>query len=53
MKYPELKGVCKTCLGCNKLENPYFTGEKECKYSRQPIQEIKTILGIQEMIKDE
>ena len=26
MKYPELTGICKECLGCNKLENPLFTG---------------------------
>lgn len=29
----ELTGVCKECLGCNKLENPLFTGVKECEYS--------------------
>ena len=51
MKYPELKGICKTCLGCNRLENPYFTGTNECKYARQPIQEIKQILGIGEQLK--
>lgn len=33
MKYPELTGVCKECLGCNKLENPLFTGVKECEYA--------------------
>lgn len=53
MKYPPLTGLCKNCLGCNKLENPLFTGVNECKYARQPIQEIKEILGIQEMIKDD
>ena len=52
MKYPELKGKCKTCLGCNRLEDPYFTGTNECEYARQPIQEIKQILGVQERIYD-
>lgn len=51
MKYPPLTGLCKNCLGCNKLENPLFTGVNECKYARQPIQEIKEILGIQMEIK--
>lgn len=53
MKYPQLTGKCKTCLGCNQLENPLFTGVNECKYAREPIQEIKQILGIQEMIKND
>lgn len=36
-EYPELKEPCKTlieigkCLGCNKLELKYFTGDKNCK----------------------
>ena len=29
----ELIGVCKECLGCNKLKNPLFTGVKECEYA--------------------
>lgn len=24
MKYPELTGVCKECLGCNLLEIPFL-----------------------------
>lgn len=28
----ELIGVCKDCLGCNKLENPNFTGVDKCEY---------------------
>lgn len=32
-KYPELKGLCKNCLGCNKLELPSFTGVYKCKYA--------------------
>lgn len=30
-KYPELKGKCKTCLGCNQQELKSFTGKYECK----------------------
>lgn len=30
MKYPELKGLCKTCIGCNLLENPFSAGKTEC-----------------------
>lgn len=52
MKFPLLTGKCKTCLGCSRLENPLFTGVEECKYARQPIQEIKQILGIQEKIEN-
>lgn len=29
--YPELKGKCKTCLGCNQLELKEFRGVYECK----------------------
>ena len=28
----KLTGVCLNCLGCNKLENPYFTGVEKCEY---------------------
>lgn len=31
IKYPELKGKCKTCIGCNQLELKSFTGKYECK----------------------
>jgi hypothetical protein len=41
MKYKELKGICKNCLGCLRLENPYFTGVTECKYYTQPKQILK------------
>lgn len=30
-RYPELKGKCKTCLGCNQLELKSFSGVYECK----------------------
>ena len=53
MKFPPLTGKCINCLGCSRLENLLFTGVEECKYAREPIQEIKQILGVQEMIKDD
>ncbi len=49
MKYPQLTGKCKECLGCSRLENPLFTGVTQCKYSAQPITEIKTILEGEQM----
>lgn len=33
MKYKELKGLCKDCLGCNKLEDPNFLGVYQCEYA--------------------
>ena len=30
-KYPELKGKCKICLGCNKLEEIDFAGYYRCE----------------------
>lgn len=34
-----LQGLCKECLGCNKLENPLFTGVDKCSYcSKEQIQ---------------
>ena len=42
----ELIGVCKECLGCNKLENPLFTGVKECAYATvQQIQIEQMMIG--------
>ena len=31
MKYKELKGLCKTCLGCNRLEIENYIGTAQCK----------------------
>lgn len=37
----ELKNPCKIlisgnkCLGCNKLEDPLFEGDKECIYAKE------------------
>ncbi len=43
------------CLGCTALENPYFMGNQNCEYSKQPtakesINKIHEILGIQEKL---
>lgn len=53
---PEVK--CKTCYGCNRLEDKNFVGVVECKnYVRATptvednINKIKEILGVQEEIQ--
>ena len=53
MKYPELTGICKECLGCNKLDNPLFKGVEKCEYcSTEQIQiEQMMIGGIQDADK--
>ncbi len=51
MKYPELEEPCKSCLGCTRLEDINFTGDKNCKYKEDPIKKINDILGIQEKFK--
>lgn len=50
MKYRELTGKCKECLGCNKLENPFFTGVKECEFATVKQMEIEQMMigGIQD-----
>ncbi len=36
MKYPLLKSPCKECeLKCFRVENPNFTGDKNCKYAEK------------------
>ena len=61
-KFEELKEPCKTliekgiCLGCSALENPYFVGNKDCRYSKthtaqESIEQIKENLEIQEKLK--
>lgn len=34
-KYPELKGVCKYCTGCNQLQNIDFKGVYRCENFRK------------------
>ena len=31
--YKELKGVCRQCLGCNRLELEDFEGLEQCEYA--------------------
>ena len=39
MKYPPLKSPCKECeLKCFRLENPNFTGDKNCKYAEKEVE---------------
>ena len=52
--YRKLIEPCKSCLGCMRLEDPNFIGDKDCKYQptvEDKINEINKIFGIQEMIK--
>ena len=35
MKYPKLIGVCKDCLGCQRLENEKFVGVYKCKWNEK------------------
>ena len=52
MKYPPLEGLCKECIyKCFRVEDPKFKGLKECKYIKDPREQIKEILGVQERIK--
>lgn len=52
MKYPKLEEPCKSCIGkCGRVEEPTFVKDENCKYRRNPIEEIKEILGVQERIK--
>ena len=33
MNYKRIKGLCKNCLGCNKLEDTDFEGVYRCEYA--------------------
>ena len=50
--YKELKGLCKYCLGCNRLENKWFEGVKECKHMKSPQETIKEILGVKDGVQE-
>jgi len=50
MKYPKLEEPCKSCLGCQRLEDVNFKGDKNCEYAKTSIKQINEILGIQERI---
>ena len=50
MKYPSLTGLCKNCLGCQRLEDPNFSGVYKCRYAEKP-EKIKEMSGTQERMK--
>lgn len=35
MSYKELQGVCKKCLGCQRLEDENFKGIWRCEYYKE------------------
>ena len=50
MKYKLLQEPCKSCLGCIRLEDPNFEGDKNCKWqpkAEDSIEQIKIILGVE------
>lgn len=51
IKYPELKGICKNCIGCNRLEIPEFSGIYRCNYATDKQLSINDIR--KELKKDE
>lgn len=52
-KYRELKGLCKCCLGCNRLENKWFEGFEKCKHMKSPQETVKEILGVKDGVQEE
>ena len=48
----KLKGRCKFCLGCIRLEDENFEGTDDCIYCETPIEYIHRILGMENK-KDE
>ena len=44
----KLKGKCKYCLGCARLEDENFEGTNDCIYAETPIEYIHRILGIED-----
>lgn len=47
----ELKGKCKKCLGCNRLEDPEFIGVYGCEYATSKQLTLEEIQ--EELSKDE
>ena len=41
--YPELKGICKNCLGCMRLESEQFKGIWRCDYYKEETNEYKNM----------
>ena len=48
MSYKKLKGKCKYCLGCVRLEDEKFEGTDNCSLAESPIDYIHRILGMSE-----
>ena len=50
--YKPLEEPCKSCLGCMRLEDPNFTGDKNCRWQESKkkaedyIKQIKLNLGV-------
>lgn len=42
----KIKGKCRTCLGCNKLDEQGFRGTNECKYFIDGTDKKKIIIWI-------
>lgn len=40
VKYPPLTGVCRTCAGCNRLEDINFKGKDKCEHHLRLISPI-------------
>ena len=38
MKCKPLIEPCKSCLGCQRLENPNFISDKNCKYAEKEVE---------------
>ncbi len=39
MKYPKLEEPCLSCIyKCGRVEDPNFTGDKNCKYQEKEIE---------------
>lgn len=46
--YKPLEEPCKSCLGCMRLQDPNFTGDKNCRWkptTENYIEQIKLNLG--------
>lgn len=48
----ELIEPCKSCLGCMRLENPYFIGDRNCRYNNELSNKISDKKYVQEKIKN-
>lgn len=49
--YKQLKGICKNCLGCNRLEDPNFEEVYRCEYATDKQIDIEDL--IKELKKNE